>query len=79
MNLSEQTRIEAQIGFTIGIMVGAAGAWIAVLFLSPMAWYYKLFTSLGSVGILGTLYFSLQQQFQIRKIYLDTLKEMKQQ
>lgn len=76
MKLSEQTKIEAQIGFTAGILIGAFGGWIAVLFFAQIQWYYKLFTSIGSIGILGSLIFALIEQIKMRRNFLLAMAEM---
>jgi len=76
MQLSEQTKIEAQIGFTWGILIGATAAWIVVTFTTNWAWYFKLFSTLGSLGIIGSLILSLNEQIKARRNYLEVLKEM---
>ena len=76
MKLSEQTRIEAQIGFTIGILVGATAAGILLLFLTNWQWYFKLFSAIGTIGIIGNLALALSQLIKIRRNYLETMKEM---
>lgn len=77
MKLSEQTQIEAQIGFTIGILVGAVAGGVLLIFFTNWEWYFKLFSGIGSLGIIGSLLLSLKQQLQVRKNYLETQKEMK--
>ena len=76
MQLSEQTKIEAQIGFTSGILVGAISASILVLFFTPWEWYFKLFSAVGSIGIIGSLVLSLTEQIKTRRNYLDMKLEM---
>lgn len=75
--LSEQTRIEAQIGFTIGILIGAVAAGILVLIFTQWQWYFKLFSAIGSIGIIGSLVLTLSELFKVRKNYLETQAELK--
>lgn len=77
MNLSEQTKIEAQIGFTIGILIGAFAAGIFILFFTEWQWYFKFFSAIGSLGILGSLGLTLNELIKARRNYIDALKEMK--
>jgi len=77
MHISEQTRIEAQIGFTIGILIGVFASWVSILFFVEWAWYFKLFTSIGEIGIVGSLLMALNEQFKVRRNHLEVLNEMK--
>jgi hypothetical protein len=74
--LSEQTKIESNIGFVIGILVGAFAAWMFILFFTPWQWYFKVFSSIGSIGILGSLSLSLMELIKVRRNYLDAKAEM---
>lgn len=76
MKLSEQTQIEAQIGFTIGILIGAIAAGIFILFFTTWEWYFKMFSVIGSLGIIGSLILSLAQLFKARQSYIIVKKEM---
>ena len=75
--LSEQTKIESQIGFTIGILIGATSAGVLILFFTDWQWYFKLFSAIGSLGIIGNLSLALKELLRMRRNYLDTLEEMK--
>jgi len=75
MVLSEQTKIEAQIGFTMGILIGALAAGI-VIQLTAWAWYWKVFSAIGSIGIVGSLVLALGQLFVTRKNYLEAMKSI---
>lgn len=77
MKLSEQTKIEAQIGFTSGILLGAIAAAILILFFTTFEWYFKIFSAIGSIGIIGSLVLSLNEQIKIRRNFLDAMEEMK--
>ena len=77
MELSERTKIEASIGFTIGILIGATAAWVVIVFTTNWQWYFKLFSTLGSLGIIGSLVLSLMELFKARRNYLDAVAEMK--
>ena len=76
MQLSEQTKIEAQIGFTIGILVGAVSAWVLILFFTDWEWYFKVFSSIGSAGIVGSLSLGLHEIIRQRRMYLEAKAEM---
>jgi len=75
-NMSELTRIEAGIGFLCGIMLGAISALVLILFFTPWEWYFKVFSFIGSAGIIGSLYMSLSQQIVMRRNYIATRKMM---
>lgn len=75
-NLSEQTKLEAGIGFTSGILVGAVASWILIIFFTPWQWYFKVFSSVGSLGIIGSLWMSLNEQIKARRLYIAAMKEM---
>jgi len=77
MELSEQTKIESQIGFTIGILIGATSAGVLILFFTDWQWYFKLFSAIGSIGIIGNLMLALKELLKMRRNYLDTVEEMK--
>lgn len=76
MKLSEQTIIEAQIGFYAGILLGALASAVFILGFTNLAWYFKLFSAIGEIGILGSLSLALWQLIQARKRYLETMAEM---
>jgi MFS family permease len=75
--MDERMKIESAIGFTIGILIGAIAGGVLILFFTPWEWYFKLFSFVGSVGIIGSLSLTLYEQFKIRKNYLITMAEMK--
>ena len=77
MELSEQTKLEAQIGFLVGILVGAIAGGVLILFFTPWQWYFKLFSAIGSLGIIGSLLLSLNETLKARRNYLETIEEMK--
>lgn len=76
-NMSEIRKLEAAIGFTGGILVGALASAVTVLFFVDMAWYFKLFTAIGSLGIIGSLYMSLSEQIRARRSLKSAMEEMK--
>ena len=76
MALSERVRLEAQIGFTIGILIGATAGGLSLLLFTPWIWYLKLFSLIGTIGIVGSLVFALLEQLKARRNYLEILKEM---
>ena len=76
MKLSEQTLIESQIGFLLGIMVGALASWAMIMFFTPWEWYFKLFATIGEVGIIGSLSLGVYQAVTTRRQYLDGKKAM---
>ena len=75
-SMSELRKIEASIGFTGGILVGAIASAVTVLFFVQMAWYFKAFTGIGSIGIIGTLYMALSELIKSRRNLLYTIEEM---
>jgi len=76
MKISELTKIEANIGFLIGVTTSVVASWVFVVFFTTMQWYFKAFSSLGQFSIMGMLIFQLVETFKIRKNYLEVLKEM---
>ena len=76
MKLSQQTQIEAQIGFLIGIIIGALSSWILIMFFTPWEWYFKLGATIGEIGIIGSLSMALSQTIAQRRQYLDAKKTM---
>ena len=77
MKLSEQTKMEASIGFLIGILIGATAAGISVIFFTPWQWYLKLFSGIGTAGIIGSLLLSLNELIKARRNLIDAMNEMK--
>ena len=75
--MNELRKLEANIGFVIGILIGAFGAWILILFFTPWQWYFKLISSIGSLGIIGSLGLSLNELIKARRNYIETMDEMK--
>jgi undecaprenyl pyrophosphate phosphatase UppP len=76
LEMNELRKIEATIGFTSGILIGAISAMVLILFFTPWEWYFKVFSFIGSAGIIGSLYMALSDQIKIRRNYLQTIKEM---
>ena len=76
MKLSQQTQIESQIGFLIGILIGAFSSWVLIMFFTPWEWYFKLFATIGEIGIIGSLSLALQQAVEQRRAYIDAKKTM---
>lgn len=74
--MSPQTKIEAAIGFTSGILLGAFSAMILILFFTPWEWYFKLFSFIGSAGIIGSLYMALSDLIKQRRNLIETMAEM---
>jgi len=77
MNLSELRKIEAAIGFTSGILIGAISAGVLILFFTEWEWYFKVFSGIGSFGIIGSLYMALSDQIKARRGLLAAIAEMK--
>lgn len=75
--MDEQMKLESQIGFTIGILIGALGAGIVIIFFTELQWYWKVLSAIGEVGIIGNLAIALQQLFKVRKQYIEMQAEMK--
>jgi len=77
MKLSEQTLIESQIGFLSGILMGALSSWVFIIFFTDWQWYFKVFSSIGEIGIVGSLLLSLRAVILQRRQYLEVQAEMK--
>ena len=75
--MSEQTMIEAQIGFLVGITIGAFASWVFIMFFVPWEWYWKLFSTIGEVGIIGSLVLSLYSSIKTRRNYITAMEDMK--
>lgn len=75
--MSEQTMIEAQIGFLVGITIGAFASWVFIIFFVPWEWYWKLFSTIGEIGIIGSLVLSLYSSIKARRNYIAAAEEMK--
>jgi hypothetical protein len=76
LRFDELRKIEMQIGFTVGILIGALAAYISVLLFTSWAWYFKLFTTIGEIGILGSLLLALNEMLRGRRNYIEAQKEM---
>ena len=76
MKLSELRKVEAQIGFMIGILIGATAAGVLVIGFTPWQWYFKVFSAIGSIGIIGTLVMSLRELFKYRREFIEAQKMM---
>jgi hypothetical protein len=46
------------------------------MFFTDWAWYFKLFTTIGEIGILGSLALALFEMIKARRNYIETQKEM---
>ena len=77
LEMSEIRKIEAQIGFVSGILMGAISAGVLILFFTEWEWYFKVFSAIGSLGIIGSLYMALSEQIKMRRSLLATIEEMK--
>ena len=75
-NPSELTRINSQIAFTTGILIGAIAGGVLILFFTQWQWYFKLFSAIGSLGIIGTLSMGINDLFKHRKSYIEAEAEM---
>lgn len=72
----ELKQIESQIGFTSGILIGALGSWVFIIFFTGMDWWVKVLSSIGEIGIVGSLILSLRQAVIARRNYLEMKKQM---
>ena len=77
LEMSELRKIEASIGFISGILIGALSAGVLILFFTEWQWYFKVFSCIGSLGIIGSLYMALSEQIKMRRNLLATMAEMK--
>lgn len=76
MKLSPLTQAEASIGFTIGIIVGVLASWTMILFFTNWEWYFKVFSSIGEISIIGILVMQLINLFKSRKSVIEAQKMM---
>jgi len=76
VNMSELRKLEASIGFTSGILIGALSAGVLILFFTDWQWYFKLFSGIGSLSIIGTLYMALSELIKARRNLLTAMTEM---
>jgi len=76
VNMSELRKLEASIGFTSGILIGATSAGCLILFFTDWQWYFKLFSAIGSLSIMGSLYMALSELIKARRNLLIAMKEM---
>jgi len=76
MKISEQTQIEANIGFLIGILLGAISSWVFIVFTTDWEWYFKVLATIGSLGIIGSLSMALYNSFNARTNYLEAKKDL---
>ena len=60
-------QIEAQIGFYGGILVGVIASWVMLMFFSGWEWYWKLFSSIGQISIMGILVLGLYNAIKMRR------------
>jgi len=77
MKITELQMLEGQIGFYWGIIAGALASYVFIMFFTDWQWYFKLFSTIGEIGILGTLGLGLYQLIKARRNYLDAQAEMK--
>jgi len=76
VNMSELRKLEASIGFTSGILIGATSAGCLILFFTDWQWYFKLFSAIGSLSIMGSLYMALSELIKARRNLLSAMEEM---
>ena len=66
IRLSEKRKVEAEMGYYIGICISVLGSSIALFFVD-FAWYFKAFSILGTVCIIGVLltaFFKIREQWK---------------
>ena len=76
LELSELTKLEASMAFTGGILIGAVAGWVFLMFFIEWAWYFKVLSSIGSLGIVGSLLLTMNELMKARNNYKETLAEM---
>lgn len=69
--MNELRKIEAQIGFTSGILVGALAGGVFLVIFAQVQWYFKIFYFIGSAGVVGSLVLSLKELIKMRRNYLE--------
>jgi len=74
--MSELRKLETSIGFTSGILIGALSAGVLILFFTDWQWYFKIFSGIGSFGIIGSLYLALSELIKGRRNLISAMEEM---
>jgi hypothetical protein len=74
--MDEQMQIESQIGFYVGIIIGVLASWVMVVFFSSWEWYWKVFSSIGQISMVGILSLGLYNAIKMRRRYLEAKKAM---
>jgi uncharacterized protein YacL len=75
MKISELTRLEAPIFFSIGILIGVLASWI-YLITADIPLYLKICSSIGELCIMGMIIFGMIEAIKARKNYLTMMNEM---
>lgn len=75
-HMSEQTKIEAQLGGLIGTMIGMTGAAVVIIFFTQMELTFKIFSAIGFSGSLAMMFIQLIGLIQFRKQFIEAKKAM---
>jgi hypothetical protein len=76
MQFSELQKIEMQLGYTGGIVIGALGAWVFIVFFVSWEWWWKVLSTIGEIGIVGNLLIAIGELRKQRKGLIEVMKEM---
>ena len=77
MNMSDLTKVESQMGGTIGMLIGVFGAGVMIVFFTEMNPVFKCFSALGIVSSLLMMSTSLIGLIQMRKQIIAGQEHMK--
>jgi len=76
MALSDQTRLEAQIGFLCGTLIGALAGEVFVVGFTNWQWYFKALSIIGAIGIEGNIAFGIWEMMKMRKNIIEVNKQI---
>lgn len=78
MKLSEQTKIEAQIGGMIGLIIGLIGAATVIVLFAAVDFWLKFWTIIGMGSAVFMQAMGLSALLKMRKAHIEGLKMMEQ-
>ena len=71
-----RVQLEMQLGFYWGILAGALGSWVFIMFFTSWQWYFKTLSTIGEIGIFGSILLAIYQIIVQRRQYIEMEKMM---